>query len=284
MSFFSDASLVYVPSGVKDAKTYSIKPTDGSGDLTFSRGSDIEATRVNANGYIEKAKVNLVLQSNTFSTTWSNTRSTESSGYAGYDGTNNAWKLEEDSNTGTHILTQSVVSGAGVHTISCYFKAAERSGVQFLLQGSTSYAYANFNLSTGAVQSSGQSGSFTLIEAKITSVGGGWYRASIAAATGVTTSEVKIYTLDAGFNTSYAGTTGEGIYLQDAQLNYGLVAQDYVETTTSSVVAGITNDLPRLDYSGGASCPSLLLEPSRQNLVTHSDYRLFGSRKRYNNI
>ena len=30
--------------------------------------------------------------------------------------------------------------------------------------------------------------------------------------------------------------------------------------------------MPRLDYSGGASCPSLLLEPLRTNLVAHSEY------------
>jgi hypothetical protein len=30
--------------------------------------------------------------------------------------------------------------------------------------------------------------------------------------------------------------------------------------------------MPRLDYSGGASCPSLLLEPSRQNLNPYSEY------------
>jgi hypothetical protein len=30
--------------------------------------------------------------------------------------------------------------------------------------------------------------------------------------------------------------------------------------------------MPRLDYSGGASCPSLKLEPSRQNLATQSEY------------
>ena len=70
MSLFTESSLCLVPSGVKDGKVYSIKPTDGSGDLTFSRGSDIEATRVASNGYIEKAAVNLLLQSNTFDTTW----------------------------------------------------------------------------------------------------------------------------------------------------------------------------------------------------------------------
>jgi hypothetical protein len=61
MSYYSEASLVMIPSGVKDGKVYSAKPVDGSGDFTFSRGSDIEATRVASNGYIQKAKVNLVV-------------------------------------------------------------------------------------------------------------------------------------------------------------------------------------------------------------------------------
>ena len=51
-----------------------------------------------------------------------------------------------------------------------------------------------------------------------------------------------------------------------------MVATDYIETTTTSVSAGILEDMPRLDYSGGASCPSLLLEPQRANLITHSEY------------
>ena len=53
------------------------------------------------------------------------------------------------------------------------------------------------------------------------------------------------------------------------KLEQGLVATDYIETTTTSVSAGILEDMPRLDYSGGASCPSLLLEPQRTNLLTH---------------
>ena len=61
-SLYDSASLVMIPSGVKEDKLYSIKPTNGDGDFTFSRGSDIEATRVNSSGLIEKAKVNLLLQ------------------------------------------------------------------------------------------------------------------------------------------------------------------------------------------------------------------------------
>jgi len=51
MSTYDDASLIYYPSGYKASKAYSLKPTDGSGDLTFTRAST--ATRVNESGLIE---------------------------------------------------------------------------------------------------------------------------------------------------------------------------------------------------------------------------------------
>ena len=39
MSYFEDASLVLIPSAKKLSKIYAIKPTDGTGDLTFTRSS-----------------------------------------------------------------------------------------------------------------------------------------------------------------------------------------------------------------------------------------------------
>ena len=43
-------------------------------------------------------------------------------------------------------------------------------------------------------------------------------------------------------------------------------------TGASTAQAGILEDMPRLDYSGGASCPSLLLEPQRSNLLEQAEY------------
>ena len=63
----------------------------------------------------------------------------------------------------------------------------------------------------------------------------------------------------------------DGLYIYAAQLEQGLVATDVITTTTSSVTVGIVNDLPRLDYSGGVSCPALLLEPQRTNLLPYSE-------------
>ena len=102
MSFFDDASLAFLPSGAagKDGKAYSIKPTNGDGDFTFSRGSNLSATRVGADGLIEKGRENLLVQSNNFGTTWASSGTTETSGQSGYDGTNNAWLLSKSVSDG----------------------------------------------------------------------------------------------------------------------------------------------------------------------------------------
>ena len=257
MSLFTDSSLCLVPSGVKDGKLYSVKPTDGSGDLTFSRGSDIEATRVAANGYIEKAKVNLVLQSNQFDTSWLSSGTTETGGQAGYDGTNDAWLLQRSDGLARFVYQFNAHTGVG--TFSVYIK---KGNVDWVLLSNGAGENRYFDLTNGVLGATG-----TAIDSKIESVGGGWFRCSIAVAN---SSEVRIY--PAVGNGTVSGLVGANIYIQDAQLNYGLVAQEYQETTTTSVVSGITNDMPRLDYSGGASCPSLKLEPSRQNLLTNDTY------------
>ena len=258
MSFFDDASLVMIPSGYKDQKVYSVKPIDGNGDLTFSRGSDIEATRVASNGFIQKAAVNLLLQSNTYNTSWTATNATLTSGQSGYDGSNDAWLLQNTTSASTYIAQNP--STSGVVTFSVYAKAGSVNWVRISTSGFANGSY--FNLTDGTMGvSSG------LIARTITSVGGGWYRITI---THTGTTGMFIFTGSA--DNTLAQTAGDNIYIQDAQINYGLVAQEYQETTTTTVVSGITNDMPRLDYSGGASCPSALLEPSRQNLVTQSEY------------
>ena len=94
MNFYSEASLAYVASAGagKDGKAYSMKPVDGTGDFTFSRGSNLAATRVGPTGLIEKGRENLLLQSNNFTTTWTlGAGLTLTSGQTGYDGSSDAW-------------------------------------------------------------------------------------------------------------------------------------------------------------------------------------------------
>ena len=263
MSLFDDASLAMIPSAYKDGKLYSIKPTDGSGDFTFTRGSNLAATRVDENGLIEKGRENLLLQSNQFNTTWGNSNSTETSGQSGYDGSTDAWRIDKTASGG--YLVQGIGTG-GVQTFSVYAKAGTTDWMQLLTLGSgTGSRTVFYDLTNGVIGSQGGSGTYG-IDSNIESVGGGWYRCSLTFNT--TLNDVRIYPAEANSVSASSGS----IYIQDAQLEQGLVATDYIETTTTTAQAGILEDMPRLDYSGGASCPSLLLEGQRSNLIEYSEY------------
>ena len=262
---YDKASLVMIPSGYKDDKLYSVKPTNGSGDFTFSRdGSGASpATRVNASGYIEKGRTNEILQSNDFNTTWYFSGVARTSGQSGYDGSNDAWEITRSG--AFNYLAQDITT-SGVQTFSTY---AKRSSFDFLLirfqRTASSYAGAYFDLASGVVGSTDGSG---VIDSNIESVGGDWYRISITFNESLL--RVLYYPVpsDGGVGTGGSGS----VFIQDAQLESGLVATDVIETTTTAVSAGLLGDMPRLDYSGGATCPSLLLEPSRTNLATQSEY------------
>jgi hypothetical protein len=258
MSTYDKASLVLIPSGTKEGIVFSQKPTNGDGDFTFTRASS--ATRVNSDGLIEKETQNLLLQSNTFDTTWiaSGTISA-TSGQSGYDGNSDAWLLTKST---AYAYTYQNVS-SGLRTISVYAKAGSLNWL-YILKGGNSGQY--FNLASGVL---GGSAGASPIDANITSVGGGWYRCSLTYIDGFSGS-LRIYPADGDGDVS--GTSGS-IYIQDAQLNQGLVADSYLETTTTAVYGGITDNIPRLDYTD-ASCPSLKLEPQRTNLVTNSEYVL----------
>jgi hypothetical protein len=230
----------------------------GDGDFTFSRGSNLAATRVDVNGLIEKGRENLLLQSNQFDTTWVLTNTpTLTSGQAGYDGSNDAWKLEA-STTGSSRSIHQVVSSSGVQVFSVYVKAGTTDWIRINLSG---IGNRYFDIGNGVVGGSGSMDGF------ITDVGGGWYRCSVLG----NGSSTAPYVFLASDNGNLSVNAGDNIYIQDAQLEQGLVATDYIETGTSAAQSGILEDMPRLDYSGGASCPSLLLEPQRSNLITHSE-------------
>ena len=52
----------------------------------------------------------------------------------------------------------------------------------------------------------------------------------------------------------------------------GLVATDYLDSGATTAKAGVLIDLPRINYDANGENGSLLLEPSRANLVPYSEY------------
>ena len=166
MSIYDKASLVLIPSGTKTSKVYSQKPVNGDGDFTFSRST--AATRVNADGNIEKETQNLLLQSNSFNTTWSGFNG--ASGQTGYDGSSDAWRY--DSSSSVLRLQQTGITFSGVHTFSFYAKYVDAQWFALQIAGTTDES-AWFDIQNGTLGSTSSA-----VDSSITSIGGGWYRCS----------------------------------------------------------------------------------------------------------
>ena len=262
-----------VPSTYEDGTLYNVLPSgnkapDETGnhngydqtraDFTFSRGSNLAATRVNANGLIEKGRENLLLQSNQFDTTWSAILGASvTSGQSGYDGSSDAWRLTKASGQSSRIY-QDITLSTILHTTSIYAKA---DTLQYLaiLEFSGSVVY--FDLTNGTIGTT----SGSPIDVKIEAVGAtGWYRCSITDDNAIT--QLRIYATDTDGSISGSGS----IYIQDAQVENSLVATPYIETGSVSATAGVLENTPRIDYSSGAG--ALLLEPQRTNLLAQSEY------------
>jgi hypothetical protein len=238
-------------------------------DFTFTRGTNLTATRVGKDGYIEKGRENLLLQSNQFDTTWTLNSASLTSGQAGYDGSNDAWELKATGDGVTNLarVNQGSLSVSGVSTFSVYAKAGNVNWIRLNAQTSGINVHNYFDLSgNGAV---GASPSSAVVDSTITSVGGGWFRISLTGDGANSISEVRIQVAEADGDEIPA--TNSYIYIQDAQLEAGLVATDYIETDSSTATAGLLEDEPRFDYTGGG-CPALLMEPARTNLIEQSEY------------
>ena len=139
----------------------------------------------------------------------------------------------------------------------------QRRVALILLRLEELYNAQYFDLQNGLVGS----GVSSPVDAAIEDLGSGWYRCSMTE--NGSSASFQLYLASANGNT--AVSSGDYILIQDAQLEQGLVARDVITTTTAAVEGGITDNVPRLDYTD-SSCPALLLEPQRTNLVTQSEY------------
>ena len=266
-SFYDDASLVVIPSGYKTSKVYAEKPTDGSGDLAFTRTGDT-ATRVNSAGLIEKVRTNLLTRSQEFdNAAWTKDRTTvTANATTAPDGTATADKVVDTlQGANAYRIYNGVTLSAISYSASFYVKAAEYSWV-YIRIGNSLRVW--FNVSTGVVGNN-DSG----ITGVIQSAGNGWYRCTAIIATATAGGGFSLLGLTNanGIETYTPSTGGQGVFVWGAQLettDFG--ATPYIPTTTAAVSVGPVANVPRLDYLG-STCPRLLLEPQRTNLALYSE-------------
>jgi hypothetical protein len=241
-------------------------------DFQFTRSSNLTATRVGPGGLIEKGRENVFTYSNKFDdSSWLNLNFdaliTEAS-VTGYDGGSDAWELECNTTdaTGAAIFKGSLSSvGDKIHTFSVYAKAGTTNYMRLNLSGSGNVV---FDLSGDGAVDSETANMIGAIE-KIGS--SGWHRCSATNKAGATTftgAYIYVYAQD---GSDISTTVGDNIYIQDSQLELGLVATDYMYSGDTTGKAGILEDEPRFDHTGGG-CPGLLLESQSINLVTYSEY------------
>jgi len=258
MSFYDDASWLLIPEGIEEDIVFAQKPTNGTGDLTFTRASD--ATRTNSAGVIERTPWNLV----TFSEEFSNAAWTKTAGITVVPNSITAPNGTLTADTFTSVDTfPRVVQNATIqanqsYRISVYAKAGSAYIFStFVSVNSVSLVSVTFNLSTGIVTGSGT----------MQAVGGGWYLCSTTFTVGASTAIPDIRFFNHSQGVTGGWSVNNFIYGWGAQLVEGTDAKPYFATTNRQ-------DVPRLDYRNAdgsvSTCPRLLLEPQRTNSIRNS--------------
>lgn len=243
MSLADDAKLLLIPTGYKASKVYSVFPTDGDGDFTYTRSGN--ASRVNPGGLIETVgtnipridhfgggcptllleplRTNIQIRSEEFNNSaWIKSRATiTANDTISPDGQLNADKLT-GTGTGTSYIYDgnSFTSGLN-YAISIFVKPINVT--TFVIQNFTQFGTATFNIQNGTL--SGVSGSF--ISQDIENFGNGWYRCSaVYSCTSTSTKNI-------GYGIQ--NYNGDQFYIFGAQIEQGSYPTSYIKTTTGQV-------------------------------------------------
>jgi len=239
MSTYTDASLIYYPSGYKESKAYSLKPTDGSGDLDFTRAST--ATRVNEIGLIEEVAANVPRLDNSQGGCSTLLLEPQRTNFMFPSQDFNAWQLSN----GATITSSTITSPSGENNAYEIQSSAIPSRVQKSLNLTGTYTQSLFVKYAGTdtlmnlrrniagddlrieVTSSGLTISnvgTSIISYSITEINNGWHRIT---ATALNFSYFQIY-IDA--------FDGNGsLYVWGAEVQEGSYPTSYIPTTTTAV-------------------------------------------------
>lgn len=193
---------------------------------------------------VENAATNLLLQSQTFdNASWSKSNVTVTAdAIAAPDGTTTADRIVETTANGNHRVTQGAGTlAAGLHVVSVYVKAGERTHFDMALSAGSNYIGTIFNLSgAGSVTRTDDGGAqITHCWQRIEALGNGWYRCWMAGRTSASLACTAVFGLSNGTTNSYVGNASNGLYLWGAQWETATRLRNgptsYIPTTTGQV-------------------------------------------------
>ena len=236
------------------------------GDMSVTRATT--ATRVNSDRFIEQVPYNLFQQSqNLENAYWNKQRTTiVQDVIIAPDGTLTADNLIANSGV-TYLYTGAngvnVVSTSftqrGMCTVSFYLKYNGLNRIRVMYGVATTISGGNYvevDLQLGIITNSD-----LVTNPFIEDVGNGWYR--VGFTDNITSATNNRFGVGLGDTVKTIANGIDGVYIWGAQLVDGDLVKDYFPTTNGF-------NVPRIDYSNG-SCPSILVEPQRTNLVIQSE-------------
>ena len=245
----------YVSVGVESAPYYHGSMVDGVKCFpTDISGNPIPSTTML--GYqAQGARTNLCLQSNAFTTTWTNSPalSTLSQNVIGPDGAVSAWTCADTDAANTSRLYQSITLTAAAYTASLFVKktsGATSFPVIALVTG-TVYGFATLDTNSGvatAWTSNGYGTTLVGVSARCTSFNADFWRFELTATATAAAYTYQLYpagTTNATQSTGVidAAVTGSAVFY-GAQVELGSFASSYIATTT----AAATRDADVLTY------------------------------------
>ena len=213
-----------------------VDATTGANLVDFTRASS--GTYVDSEGVIRTATTNLLLQSEDFSTTWTNIESSENINVAvAPNGTTTADALVDTVNNSAHSISQNVAGCAGStsYTFSCYMKKGSKDFGALILSPNASWgtgggAAVFYDLTNGTITS------ITSATGTIQALPNGWYRCTATATTVASPGTVilRVCSSLTGSTQTYQGNGDEAIYIWGAQLEQSTTVGEYIPTTAAT--------------------------------------------------